>query len=72
MTNFFELLQKYNPLSQPASMTDIAFDTGVIAERERIIKILEDLDRHGTTHSEFCSARHAYAAKAIDRIKEGH
>ena len=36
---------------------------------ERIIKLLEDLDRHGTTHSEFCAARHAYAAKAIARIK---
>ena len=27
--------------SQPASFTNIAFDTGVIAERERIIKLLE-------------------------------
>lgn len=42
MTSLFELLQKYNPLSQPASMTDIAFDTGVIAERERIIKWIEE------------------------------
>jgi hypothetical protein len=38
-------------------------------ERERIIKLLEDLDRHGTTHSEFCAARHAYAAQAIALIK---
>ena len=36
---------------------------------QRIIKILEELDRHGSTHSEFCAARHAYAAKAIARIK---
>jgi hypothetical protein len=42
MTNFFELLQKYNPMSKPASMTDIAFDTGVIAESERIIKWIEE------------------------------
>lgn len=39
---------------------------------ERIIKILEELDRHGTTHSEFCAARHAYAAKAIALIKGGN
>ena len=42
MTNMIELLQKYNPLSKPASMADIAFDTGVIAERERIIRALEE------------------------------
>jgi hypothetical protein len=30
--------------SQPASMTDIAFDTGAIAERTRIINLLFDLD----------------------------
>jgi hypothetical protein len=29
-------------MGEPASMTDIAFETGVIAERERIIKLLED------------------------------
>jgi hypothetical protein len=28
--------------SEPASMTDIAFDTGVIAERSRIINLLLD------------------------------
>jgi len=27
--------------NKPASIADIAFDTGVIAERERIIKLLE-------------------------------
>lgn len=26
----------------PGSFTDIAFDAGVIAERERIVKLLED------------------------------
>ena len=36
---------------------------------ERIIKLLEELDRHGSTHSEFCAARHAYAAQAIALIK---
>ncbi len=41
----------------------------VATTEERIIKMLEDLDRHGTTHSEFCAARHAYAAKAIALIK---
>lgn len=41
----------------------------VAITEERIIKLLEDLDRHGTTHSEFCAARHAYAAQAIARIK---
>jgi hypothetical protein len=30
--------------SQPASMTDIAFDTGTIAERSRIINLLIELD----------------------------
>jgi hypothetical protein len=30
--------------SQPASMTDIAFDTGAIAERSRIINLLLELD----------------------------
>lgn len=29
-------------MGEPASMTDIAFETGVIAERERIIRALED------------------------------
>jgi hypothetical protein len=28
--------------SEPASFANIAFDTGVIAERERIIRALED------------------------------
>jgi hypothetical protein len=28
---------------QPASLTSIAFQTGIIAERERIIKLLNDL-----------------------------
>lgn len=44
-------------------------ETGAELERERILSILEKLDRHGTTHSEFCAARHAYAAKAIALIK---
>lgn len=45
-------------------------DAEITAKAEqRIIKLLEDLDRHGTTHSEFCAARHAYAAQAIARIK---
>ena len=37
------LYAKYNPMNanKPASIADIAFDTGVIAERERIIKLLE-------------------------------
>jgi hypothetical protein len=39
MTNPEEIYQRYNPMSKPASMTDIAFDTGVVAERERIIKL---------------------------------
>ena len=33
--------------TQPASLTDIAFDTGVLAERERIVKLLEDNIGHG-------------------------
>jgi len=38
-----DLYLKYNPMNanKPASIADIAFDTGVIAERERIIKLLE-------------------------------
>ena len=45
MTSFFELMQKYNPMNnKPASMTDIAFATGVIAEQERIIKLLDESD----------------------------
>ena len=37
-----ELYTKYNPMNanKPASTANIAFDTGVIAERERIIKLL--------------------------------
>jgi len=37
-----DLYTKYNPMNanKPASIADIAFDTGVIAERERIIKLL--------------------------------
>jgi hypothetical protein len=34
-------------MGEPASMTDIAFETGVIAERERIIKLLEELTTCG-------------------------
>jgi len=39
-----ELYTKYNPMNanKPASTANIAFDTGVIAERERIIKLLEN------------------------------
>jgi hypothetical protein len=39
-----ELYVKYNPMNinKPASIANIAFDTGVIAERERIIKLLEN------------------------------
>jgi hypothetical protein len=45
MTSFFELMQKYNPMNnRPASMTDIAFATGVITEQERIIKLLDESD----------------------------
>ena len=32
--------------NNPASIADIAFDTGVIAERSRIIKLLEDPEQH--------------------------
>lgn len=38
--NVEDIYRKYNPMSKPASMTDIAFDTGIVAERERIIKLL--------------------------------
>ena len=40
-----ELYTKYNPMNanKPASTANIAFDTGVIAERERIIKLLEEM-----------------------------
>jgi|LauGreDrversion4_2_1035121.scaffolds.fasta_scaffold16529_2 hypothetical protein len=45
MTNFFELMQKYNPMNnRPASTADIAFATGVITEQERIIKLLDESD----------------------------
>ena len=39
-----DLYFKYNPMNanKPASIANIAFDTGVIAERERIIKLLEN------------------------------
>ena len=46
----------------------VIMNEGMLRERERIIGLLEDLDRHGTTHSEFCAARHAYAAQAIALI----
>jgi hypothetical protein len=40
------LYVKYNPMNanKPASIADIAFDTGVIAERQRIIKLLKETD----------------------------
>jgi hypothetical protein len=44
MSKSEELYQKYNPMSEKASMTDIAFDTGVIAERNRIINLLLELN----------------------------
>jgi hypothetical protein len=44
MSKSEELFKKYNPMSQKASMTDIAFDTGVIAERNRIINLLLELN----------------------------
>jgi hypothetical protein len=39
-----DLYTKYNPMNanKPASIADIAFETGVIAERERIIKLLDE------------------------------
>ena len=44
MARWKALYFKYNPMNanKPASIADIAFDTGVIAERERIIKLLEE------------------------------
>lgn len=44
MNNVEDLYRKYNPMSEPASFANIAFDTGVIAERQRIIKLLEEQD----------------------------
>lgn len=44
-------------------------DAMVQAKVNKIVEMLEELDRHGTTHSEFCAARHAYAAQAIALIK---
>ena len=35
--------------NKPASLTDIAFDTGVIAERNRILKILAQAEWHEET-----------------------
>lgn len=44
MNNVEDIYRKYNPMSEPASFANIAFDTGVIAERQRIIKLLEEQD----------------------------
>lgn len=39
-----DLYLKYNPMNanKPASIANIAFDTGVIAERQRILKWIEE------------------------------
>jgi len=46
VANWRALYTKYNPMNanKPASIADIAFDTGVIAERQRIIKLLKETD----------------------------
>ena len=60
VANWKALYTKYNPMNanKPASIADIAFDTGVIAERERIIKLL-------------VASKSACAEWAIALIKEG-
>jgi hypothetical protein len=39
-------------------------------ERERIIKIIRDMNNHGMTHSELCLKWHSFADKAERAIKE--
>ena len=38
---------------------EFAYHFGREQRELEIIQILQDLDRHGTTHSGFCAARHA-------------
>lgn len=56
-------------LAENMKNPEFAYHFGREQRELEIIQILEELDRHGSTHSEFCAARHAYAAKAMERIK---
>ena len=55
-------------MSKPGSLINIAFDTGVITERERIIKLLEDKNKcpeYGACDDQKCWTVYA----VIDLIK---
>jgi len=52
---------------KPASFTDIAFETGVIAERERIIKLL--VEKHLSVKSEIGDHNASTLENAIALIK---
>ena len=56
-------------LAEKMKNPEFAYEYGRTERELEIVKLLEDLDQHGTTHSEFCAARHAYAAQAIAFIK---
>jgi hypothetical protein len=61
-------------MSQPASMTDIAFDTGIIAERQRIINLLLDLDvirRCGATDKLVAFDTHGEKVVYLTGLEEG-
>lgn len=44
------------------------YQAGVMDERERIIAIAKDVERH-STHSELCYKEHLFVERFIDAIK---
>ena len=46
-----------------------AYEQGAKDKEDGIIKLLEELDRHGSTHSERCARTHAFVDRAIALIK---
>ena len=52
--------------AKPASLQNLAFDTGVVAERTRIIKLLEEWGENARC---YCCASDAAAADLIALIK---
>jgi hypothetical protein len=71
-----DLYTKYNPMNanKPASIADIAFDTGVIAERERILKILcnkgMELEKDVSWDDEASHIRYVFMCDLIKLVRE--
>lgn len=47
-------------------------EIGVKHERDRIIKLIDDMDNAHMTHSEKCLKQHSFAEKLVNRIKEAN